>query len=266
MSSFSSRLDKLNVLPSQHFIDLLITLCGRELDLRYERSKLGLLWSLLNPLAQIVVYTIVFQYFFRVQIDHYPLFIFVGVLTWNWFREGLLLTTSCITSNSDLLQQPGFPVAVLPLVTIVVSLSDFLAALPILCIYLFFAEIPVTLSWLFLPLILVIQFVLMLGVGYVLASLNTLFRDTQHLLTVALNLMFFMTPIFYDADIVPEAYRKLYDLNPMVSLVDAYRTVIIDGAVPNFSSLLYVVFVAAVISGLGFLIFTRTRYRFYEEL
>lgn len=250
----------------QHFFDLLITLSGRELDLRYERSRLGPLWALLNPLAQMVVYTIVFQYFFRVEVAHYPIFIFIGVLTWNWFREGLLLTTSCITSNSDLLQQPGLPVMVLPLVTIIVALADFMAALPVLCIYLYIEGIPFTTAWLALPLILVIQFALMLGLGYLLASLNTLYRDTKHLLTVALHLMFFMTPIFYDPAIVPEQFRRLYNLNPVVSLVEAYRNVILEGVLPNAGAMASVVIVTVGVCILGFSSFQRSSYRFHEEL
>lgn len=249
-----------------HTRDLLREMLVREVKLRYERSALGMVWALLNPLAQLAIFTFVFKVVFRIDIPGYPAFLFTGVLVWNWFREALTASAGSITNNRELLRQPGFPLAVLPTVAVAVPLIDFLAGLPVLAVFVVAGGGSFTAALALLPALIVLQFVLMLGAGFLLASLQVTFRDIGHLLGVALMMLFYLTPIFYSVDMVPERLLPLYSLNPVVPLVGAYRDVLLNGSVPNGAPVLLLVVLAAGLFWLGWSVFVRAQFKFEEEL
>ena len=257
------------VIHSRRFIylrDLLSELLIREMRLRYERSALGLVWSIINPLSQMLIYTFLFRVVFRLDIKNYPAFVFTGTLVWNWFHNGLEMTTNAITNNRELIRQPGFPLAVLPVSTVIIPLVDLLAALPVLFLFLIIGSKWPTSAVLVLPVLVVIQFIMTLGLGYILASSNVIFRDTQHLLRVFLNLLFFLTPIFYDSSMVPQSLQFFYRMNPMVHLVNAYRMILLEGTVPDWRPLLILCLFFSGVTWLGWTIFIRASHRFVEEL
>ena len=246
--------------------DLLRELVVREMRLRYERSILGMAWSILNPLAQMLVYNFLFRVVFRLDIPNYPVFVFTGVLAWNWFHQALMLTTGAITNNRELIRQPGFPLAVLPVVTVATPLVDLLSALPVLLCFLLLGGGRLTGALLALPLVVGIQFLLIQGLGYLLASIHVTFRDTQHLLGVALMLLFYLTPVFYRADMVPESFQPIYNLNPMVHLIGAYRAILIEDSLPDWHTLLILAPLVGVLAWGGWAVFVRASYHFAEEL
>ena len=138
--------------------DLLYELVGRDMKLRYKRSMLGIVWSLLNPLAQLLVFMFVFRLVLPLDIPNYPLFVFTGLLVWTWFQSALLQATDSIVANPDLIRRPGFPMPVLPIVTITTHLIHFLLALPILLIFILWRGIPMTNALYFFPLLIILQF------------------------------------------------------------------------------------------------------------
>ena len=246
--------------------DLLRELLVREIKLRYERSFLGVAWSILNPLAQILIFTFLFRFVFRLDIPNYPVFVFTGVLAWNWFRDGLMLTTSAMTSNRELIRQPGFPLPVLPVVTVVTPLIDLLAALPVLVLFLVLGGGRLTAAILALPLVMAVEFLLILGLGYLLASVHVTFRDMRHVLGVGLMFLFYLTPVFYSADMIPEALQPLYNLNPMAHLIGAYRTILLEGTLPDWRPLLILAVGVCALLWVGWAFFVRASDHFVEEL
>ena len=246
--------------------DLLRELVVRDTKLRYKRSVLGVAWSLLNPLAQLLVFTFLFRLVLQLDIPNYPSFVFTGVLAWNWFQTALILTTGAITDNRELIKRPGFPAAVLPMVTVTTNLIHFLLALPILLLFIVLGGGRLTSAVLMLPLVILLQFLLVLSLGYLVATFHVTFRDTQHLLSVFLMLLFYLTPVFYDASILPAQYQTLYNLNPMVHLITAYRTILLQGSLPDLCVLLMLGVVVGGLLWLGHAVFTRASYRFVEEL
>lgn len=246
--------------------DLLRELVGRELKLRYKRSALGIAWSLLVPLAQLLVFVFLSRSVLRLDIPHYPLFVFTGLLAWSWFQSSLLLATSAVTDNRTLIRRPGFPAAVLPAVTVLTGLIHYLLALPILLAFVLVTGVPLTPALLALPGLILLQFGLTLGLTYLLASLHVTFRDLQHLLGVVLTLLFYLTPVFYSPDNVPEQYRLLLHLNPLAYLLEAQRTVLIGGQWPSPAPLLVLAAISAGLLALGYAVFTRASDRFVEEL
>jgi lipopolysaccharide transport system permease protein len=223
-------------LPGHRLIymrDLLRELVGRDMKLRYKRSVLGIAWTLLNPLMQLLVFLFVFNLVLPLNIPHYSSFLFAGILVWNWFQGSLNQSTGTIVDNRELLRRPGFFSPILPIVTVTSHLIHFLLGVPILLLFLLLEGSRLTSAILALPGVMALQFILTLGLAYLVATFHVTFRDTQYLLGVLLNLLFYLTPIFYDASSIPASYRPLYRLNPMLHLVEAYRAILLHGVLPD---------------------------------
>jgi lipopolysaccharide transport system permease protein len=246
--------------------DLLRQMVGRDVKLRYRGSFLGVAWSLLNPLAQLLVFSFVFRFVLPLNIPNYTSFLFIGLLVWNWFQSSLMGATTVIVDGRALIRRPGFPAAILPLVSVTTNLVHFLLALPILFLFLWLTDIQTQPVILLLPFIMALQALFTLGLGFLVATFHVSFRDTQHLVGVFLFLLFYLTPIFYDVTIIPPQYLALYRLNPLLHLVEAYRAILLYGVWPPWPGLLGVALLTAVLLGLGLVIFRRASSRFAEEL
>ena len=249
-----------------HFFDLLRVLVDRDMKLLYKRSALGIAWTLINPLLQLAVFSFVFRSVIPINIPQFSSFAFSGLLIWTWSQTALFQATGLITSNKALIRQPNFPTAILPVVTTMTGLIHFLLALPVLIIFLAIDGVQPNSVLFVLPLLMVIQFVLTVGLAYPLAALNVTFRDTQHTLGVLLQMLFYLTPIFYDLNSVPKEFQPFYQLNPMVPLIEAYRAILLRGTQPDWQALLIVSLVVAVILPIGLAIFRRQSNTFVEEL
>ena len=249
-----------------HFFDLLRVLVDRDMKLLYKRSALGIAWTLINPLLQLAVFSFVFRSVIPINIPQFSSFAFSGLLIWTWSQTALFQATGLITSNKALIRQPNFPTAILPVVTTMTGLIHFLLALPVLIIFLAVDGVEPSSVLFVLPLLMVIQFVLTVGLAYPLAALNVTFRDTQHTLGVLLQMLFYLTPIFYDLNSVPKEFQPLYQLNPMVPLIEAYRAILLKGTQPDWQALLIVSLVVAVILPISLAIFRRQSNTFVEEL
>jgi len=247
--------------------DLLRELVGRDMKLRYKRSVLGIAWTLLNPLLQLLVFLFIFNLVLPLNIPHYSSFLFAGILAWNWFQGSLNQSTGAIVDNRELLRRPGFSIAILPIVTVTSHLLHFLLALPVLVLFLMLDGSQLTSALFALPVVIALQFILTLGLAYLVATFHVTFRDTQYLLNVLLNLLFYLTPVFYEASAIPMRYQSLYWLNPMVGLIDAYRAILAHGTLPNhLISLLVLGLCATALLVYGYVTFRRASYRFVEEL
>jgi lipopolysaccharide transport system permease protein len=249
-----------------HARDLLAELVVRDIKLRYRGSLLGILWTLLNPLAELLVLLFVFRVVLRVDIENFPAHLFVGLLVYGWFQTSLNSATGSIVGNRELVRRPGVAVWVLPAVIVASNLVHLILSLPILLGLLLFTGIPLTGALFFLPVLLIIEFVLILGFAYPVATIHVWFRDTQHVLRVALQLLFYLTPIFYGVQSVPEGLRRIYLINPMAHVVEAFRDVLMRGTVPELSSVVGLALASAALLGFSLLWFLRTSHRFVDEL
>lgn len=248
--------------------DLLVGLVNRDIKLLYNRSALGIAWMLINPLMQLMVYAFVFGFLLvNDSVPNFTSFIFSGLLVWTWFQGSLTEATGAIVQNRALIRQPGFPVAVLPVVNVSTGLIHFLMSLPILLIFLWIDGVRLNTSFLLLPLLMALQFAFTVSLAYVLASLNVTFRDTQHTLGVLLQMLFYFSAIFYQ---VPAQYAYLFQFNPVLVLIDGYRSILLspEGAAGSFNwiPVLVLMAVTAILLPLGHRIFQRQSERFVEEL
>lgn len=249
-----------------YLIDLLYELVLRDLKIRYRRSVLGLLWTLLNPLAQLLVLYLVFGVIVQLNIPNYPLFLFTGLLAWNWFQNSMIAGTGSIVDNHELVRRPGFPTAILPVVNVISFFIHFLLALPILVIFMLLSGIQISGAIIALPAVFAIQFIFILGLIYLLAAIHVTFRDTQYLLGILLFLGFYLTPVFYDSSAIPPNLQIIYRLNPMVTIIDAYRSIFIYAELPQGQMLLLVGLASLVILWFTYQVFRKASYHFVEEL
>jgi lipopolysaccharide transport system permease protein len=269
MSIRRGKLTAANSRSSQQWVhvrDLLRELIARDIKLRYRGSLLGIAWTLLNPLAELLVLLFIFGRVLRVNIPNFAAYLFTGLLVYDWFQTSLNFATIAIVGNRELVRRPGVPSVILPIVTVASNLVHFALSLPILVGLLILSGIHITSAIVALPILIAIQFALILGLAYPVATIHVWFRDTQHVLRVALQLLFYLTPIFYAASTVPARLQPFYRLNPMAHMVDAYRAVLIRGEFPKPVSLLFLISVSFVLLLVGVLWFRRASYRFADEL
>jgi lipopolysaccharide transport system permease protein len=256
----------ISFLPNLYRRDLLRELVARDLKLRYRRSVLGIAWSLLNPLLQLLVLTFVFSFILPLEIENYSLFMFIGLLAWIWLSSSLTAATTSIVDNRSLIRRPGFPAGVLPVVSVTSNLIHFLLSLPVVFLMLLLLGLGIKLTILLLPAIIILQFIFTLSISVFLAVFQVTFRDTHHLVSVFLFLWFYLTPIFYNVALIPEQYRVIYALNPMVHIVVAYRAVLMYGEWPQIMPLMIIGALSILVLFVGHRLLQRASDRFVEEL
>ena len=263
--------------------ELIENLVMRDLKVRYKGSVLGFLWSLLNPLLLMVVFTVVFTLLApNAAIPKFPAFLLCALLPWNFFSSSMVGAVNSIVGNGHLIKKVYFPREILPISAVMSSFANFVLALPVLFLFLALFRIPFTVWLVYLPVIMAVQVVFVIGVALLLATLNVYYRDTAVILEVLLQAWFFLTPIFYPAEIVPEwrtilgialpVRRLTYILNPMASIVASYRSVLYgftNGAPPappawDFFSRTVVTAIACLL--IGYAVFIRHSRRFGEEV
>jgi len=249
-----------------HRWDLVLTLIGRDLKLRYNRSVMGIAWSFVTPLSQLLVLNLVFTRVVPLGIPAYGSFLLVGLLTWTWFSISLDQATGSIVDHRELVRQPGFPVGLLPVITVATNLVQFLLALPVLALVIIVAGISVGPALASLPLLIAIQFLFTLGLSFFIATFHVTFRDTKHLLSVLLLLGFYLTPIFYPAERAPERLALLYQMNPMAVLIESYRDVLLENRLPPVVPLLLTSGVSVLLLVVGYRVFRRASDRFVDEI
>ncbi len=259
------------------FRDLVYNLVLRELKARYKNSLLGFFWSLLNPLAMMLVFTVVFTVFMpNNSIDKFPLFILCGLLPWQYFTAGVMSSINAVTGNANLVKKVYFPREALPLATVLANLVHFLLALVLLFAAAFLYQVPLS-PWIWmLPLVILIQTCFILGLAFILSTLNVFYRDTLMVMDVVILAWFFLTPVFYPIDILPQSqevlgftlnvHRLMYILNPMASLISAYRDLLYWGYRTDLDFFLRTALTALVILVFGYWFFVRYSSRFGEEV
>lgn len=240
----------------------------RDLRIRYSNAWLGIVWSLLNPLALTLVFTLVFTYMMPNGISAYPVFLLAGLLPWNFFSLSLNTSTQSVSGNAHLINKVAFPRAILPIAIVVSNAIAFGIALVPLSLLMLVFDIPFTRHLLWLPALLAVQMALSIGLGLGLSAINVFLRDTQQIVEVLTLPLFFLSPIFYGLESVtnPAVRALAQTLNPMASLITAYRQVIYYGQPPDLGALSPTLLTVAVVAGLGLVIFQWLSPYFADEL
>ncbi len=260
-------------LPFLRYGDLFRNLVVRDLKVRYKKSALGFVWSLLNPLLMMVVFTIVFTILTVPNIENFPVFVLTGIMAWNFFAASITGSAYTIVGNSTLINKVYFPRELLPASLVFSNLVNFLLTLVVLFGFILAFGIELTPMVLFLPTILAIEVMLALGIALIVASVNVFYRDVSVLMDVGVTAWFFLTPIFYQLERIPQSisflgidvWRWVYMLNPMASIITDYRYVLLYGLPPIRHSL-FALGESAFVLVVGYWLFRTLSVRFSEEL
>ena len=244
--------------------DLVRNLVARDLRVKYKGSSIGFAWSLVHPVVLAAVYTLAFKYILDVRLPHFPAFVLSGLLPWNCFAMSLSQATGSVADNSALVRKVAFPRIILPLGVVVSQFVQF--ALMYAVIVPLAGALGPGLSpavAALLPLLL-LQLAFTTGVALLLSTAYVYFRDTRHLVDVALQIWFWLTPVVYAVALVPEGWRRFFWLNPMAGFVTAYQQVVVSGTWPSATATTALTGVAVATGLVGLAVFTRHQRRFAE--
>ncbi|MGH9194219.1 MAG: ABC transporter permease [Acidimicrobiia bacterium] len=251
-----------------HRRELLWNMTVRHLRGQYKQSVLGYAWALVMPLAQMIILTFVFSTIIRIPSQGVPfaLFLFVGLLPWNFFSSALASATDSVVGASSLVTKVYFPREILPAAAIFTKVVDLaFASLILIALMVYYGHSPeITIAW--VPLLFLTQFLFTLGLSLPLAALNLFFHDVRYLVGVALTLWFYLTPIIYPIDIVPTKYHILFDLNPLSLFINAYRRVLLQGESPDFEKMFLGLGISLATFIIGYYIFKKTEPGFADRI
>lgn len=247
--------------------DMIYSLVHRELRGRYKGSVLGFLWTYINPLCQIIVYSAVFSVIFRVQIDKFYLYLTIGMMPWVFFNTSVQGGSTCVRAQADLVKKIYFPREVIPISYVTSAFVNMLFSFIIVFFAVFAAGWGFNpLALLFLPLIMIIEYILALGIAFIVSAVTVYFRDLEQIVGVMMMAWIYLTPIMYDVDFIPEQFRTLFFINPMTPVIVVYHDILYYRVIPSSESLLQAVLVSLAIFAVGFLLFWKLDQGFAEEL
>ncbi len=228
-------------------LELLYLLVLKELKVRYKNSFLGYVWAILNPLAFSIIYYFAFKIVMRIDIPNYSIYLLTGMFPWLWFSNAIVTGTSIYRSDVSIIKSTQINRKILPLSAIFHEMAHFIFALPVLVILLVVTQQPLYVSWLWqLPILIGVQVALLFPVVLFLSTLNIIVKDVEYMIGILMTMMFFLTPIVYPMDLVPERFQFLYNLSPLVLLVESWHDLFLEGVL-NLVNIYKILMVSALL-------------------
>ncbi len=242
--------------------ELIWALALKELKIRYKRSVLGFLWALLNPILFMLVLTAVFTTVMPMQVPHYAIFLLSVLLPWTFFSQSLAYAAESIVGNGELIKKVKVAKLVFPVAAVVSNLINLgLSLIPLVLLVLIMGH-PFHITWLYMPVALLALTIFTLGATFFFAALNVYYRDVSHILTIILQVWFYVTPIIYSLDQFPSKYRVYFKLNPLQFFLNGFRLSVYYGLLPTWNSIMASFVIAFVALYAGFHLFRRKQDEF----
>ncbi len=246
---------------------MISSLVYRDLHSRYKGSMLGFLWTFINPLLQLLVYSIVFSIIMRMGIENYGLFLFVALIPWIFFSSSILSGSTCILNNANLVTKIYFPREVLPISVVNSSFVNMLYSFVIVIIaVIVLSKDNIYSNYIYLPILFIIEYIIVLGITLFVSAIVVYVRDFAYILSILLTMWQFLTPVLYPLSMVPDKYLYLFEFNPMTYIIVSYREILFYNNVPDifilFKSLLY----GLILLIFGFIFFGILKKGFAENL
>ena len=257
----------INLREIYEYREMIASLVRRDLRGRYKASVLGFLWTFINPLCQIIVYSFVFSTIMRTGIEKFYVYLVCGMIPWIFFSTAVQGGTTCIKNQSEMVKKIYFPREVLPISFVTSAFVNML-----FCFVMRFAAILVSglgfnpVALLFLPPIMLVEYFMALGFSMIVSALTVYFRDMEHITGVIMMAWIYLTPIMYSVEMIPEKLRGLFNFNPMTPVVQTYQKILYYRELPNAGTFVYAVILAIVILFIGSIVFTKLEKNFAEEL
>lgn len=239
----------------------------KEIRGKYKASFLGVLWSFINPLLTALIYAIVFPFILKNTAEHYVTFIIIGILPWTYFTNTIMQGTTIILANAGIIKKVYFPREILPIAVNTSGLINFLISCIIIFIFLICSGIGFSKYILFLPIIILVQYLFQLGIILITSAIEIYVRDAEYIINFFVTMLFYATPIIYSADMFANSKIDwLFKLNPMATIINSYRNVLFYQTMPELKSLLLTMFGSILLLFIGFKIFNKLQKGFAEEV
>jgi len=248
--------------------ELFYILSWRDLKVRYKQTVIGAAWSIIRPVLTTIIFTIVFSRLAKLQAPGatpYALMVFVGMLPWQFFATALSEASNSLIGNTNLITKVYFPRMIVPASSVITSMADLGISLLILVVMFFIYHFTPSWTIILLPLFILIAFVAAIGVGLYVTALNVKYRDFRYIIPFVVQFGLYVTPVGFSSSVVPEKWRLLYSLNPMVGVVDGFRWCVL-GEPLNIPSFLISIVVALIFLWLGIWYFRKTEKSFADNI
>lgn len=249
-----------------NYRELLKTNVKKEIRGKYKNSILGVMWSFLNPLLQLVVYSVIFGALLAGGDKTYPIYICVALIPWTFFTSAITQASFTIIGNGNIIKKVFFPREILPISVVTSGAVNFVISTIIILAFLIFSGLGLTQYILLYPFILIVQYLLILGISFILSSLTVYFRDLEHIIGIVLLAAFYGTPIIYKLEQLPEKLQVLMKLNPMTHIINGYRDIFYYQRMPDMKNLFILLGISTVLTIVGYMIFKKLQKGFAEEL
>jgi lipopolysaccharide transport system permease protein len=250
----------------ENYKDLILVLTQKEIKIRYKNSVLGYFWSILHPLAFAFVFFIAFKIVMRIQIENYTLFLLSGLFPWQWLANSVGTAPGIFIGNASIIKKVNFPRNIIPLVVVLQNMLHFILSIPVIVLFIFIYNKTPYAFWLYaIPLLLFLQFVITYFLSLLISSINIFFRDMEKLTVIAMMLFFYMTPIIYSVQMVPERFRHLIIIHPFAPLMINWRNIFLYGTINTgylISSIIYAIFFSVI----GYAVYKKLSWKFAEVL
>lgn len=247
--------------------EMIASLVRRELRGKYKGSVLGFLWTFINPLCQIVVYTVVFSMIMRSGLENFNIYMISGMIPWFFFSGAVLQGAGCVRVQANMVKKIYFPREVLPIVVttfhFINMLLSFIFVIAVIVVEKGRVRVE---AWIYLPIVMLVEYVLALGLSLLVSSCTVYFRDLEHITSVILMAWIYLTPIFYSMEIIPGYLLPVFEWNPMTPVIGMYHSILYYASVPETADLAQASFSALVFLVLGGHVFKKLEENFAEEL
>jgi len=246
--------------------ELLKTSVKKEIRGKYKNSFLGVIWSFLNPLLQIAVYAIVFPLILRNTQENYVIFLCAGLIPWTFFSTAISRAAFTMIENGNIIKKVYFPREILPISLVTSEAVNFMIATVIILLFVLFSGLGITKYIIFYPFILIAQYLIITAIAFIVSGITVYFRDLQHFIGVALQLLFYATPIVYASESIPANFAWILKINPMTYIIDGYRAIFYNQTMPNLVAIAILICIGIVGCAIGYMIFNKLQKGFAEEL
>lgn len=246
--------------------ELLKTNIKKEIRGKYKGSWLGVLWTFLNPLLQLLVYSFVFPYILRVSVENYTIFMMVALVPWTFFTTAIQIGTGSILAEAGIIKKVYFPREIIPISVVLSAMVNFLITCIIMFIFIIVTGVGFTPYLLLFPVIVLIQTIFTLAFTFVLSALTVYIQDIGHFVQIVLMLAFYGTPIVYTLESLPAKFQAIMRLNPMAQVIEMYRDILFYHNTPNFNAIGILFGISLILLVLGYKVFKKLEKRFAEEL
>ena len=238
----------------------------KEIRGRYKNSALGVIWTFLNPLLQLLVYALIFPLILKTTQPYYVIFVCVGLIPWTFFTTTVSQSAWTVISNGNIVKKVYFPREILPISIVTSGMINFLISTLIIVAFCFIYGLGLTKYIIFFPLVLLIQYIFQLGLSFILSAFTVYFRDLEHFIQIILQVLFYATPIVYSVDTIASPFKKVLNYNPMAHIINGYRAIFYNQTMPDLKTLGIVFIISLGLCVGGYLIFRKLQKGFAEEL